>query len=334
MSDLVLADIGKSFGPLHVLQDIKLEVKPGEFVAFIGPSGSGKSTLLRIIAGLDSPTTGVMRIGGVDVSGLPLDQRGVAMVFQSYALYPNMSVFGNIAFPLQMQKLPAEAIRRKVTETAEKLQLSAYLDRRPAMLSGGQRQRVAIGRAMVREPKIFLFDEPLSNLDAELRVKMRLEIALLKQQFPGTTMIYVTHDQVEAMTLAERIVVLRGGRIEAVGDPLALYDAPPNRFVAGFIGSPKMNFLEGPAAAAVGGNSIGLRPEHLHLGTAGEGWPARILHIERLGSDTYVHTRLDDGQMLLARVAASTDLRQGATIRLVPDANQIHRFDIAGNALT
>ena len=333
MTDLTIAGLGKKYGEHQVLHDINLDVKSGEFVVFIGPSGCGKSTLLRVIAGLEGHSTGSILIGGADVSALPLDQRGIAMVFQSYALYPHMTVFENMAFPLRMKKMTTAEVKAKVTSTAEKLHLSQYLDRRPAMLSGGQRQRVAIGRAMVREPKIFLFDEPLSNLDAELRVQMRVEIALLKQQFPETTMIYVTHDQVEAMTLADRIVVLRDGRIEASGRPMKLYEAPTTKFVAGFIGSPKMNFVEGDAARAFGAHTIGVRPENLAVASGRDGWSGRVLHIERLGSDTFVFSRLDSGQTVVARVNDAGALQSGAEISLAPDPGRIHRFDEAGRAL-
>src|SRR5580700_7991506 len=256
MASVTLRGIAKRYEEHEVLRNVNLDIADGEFVVFVGPSGCGKSTLLRLIAGLEDVTSGHIRIDGAEVTAMPPAKRGLAMVFQSYALYPHMTVRGNIAFPLKMAGEDRETIERKVRQAAEVLNLIPYLDRKPRALSGGQRQRVAIGRAIVRAPKAFLFDEPLSNLDAALRVNMRLEITELHQTLQ-TTMIYVTHDQVEAMTMADKIVVLNAGRIEQVGSPLDLYRAPANRFVSGFIGSPRMNFFEGETAANYGANTIG-----------------------------------------------------------------------------
>ena len=267
MGNITLKKVNKSFGATQVIPGIDLTIEDGEFVVFVGPSGCGKSTLLRLIAGLEDTTAGIIEIDGRDVTGAAPAKRGLAMVFQSYALYPHMSVRNNIAFPLKMAKLEKVAIDKKVTEAARVLNLTDYLDRRPGQLSGGQRQRVAIGRAIVREPSAFLFDEPLSNLDAALRGTMRLEISELHHQLQ-TTMIYVTHDQVEAMTMADKIVVLNAGNIEQVGSPLDLYHRPDNLFVAGFIGSPRMNFATGEFSRPYGAHTVGVRPEHLQLSTA------------------------------------------------------------------
>src|SRR6185312_15685499 len=249
VGELALRDIVKSFGAIEVVKRVSLDVREGEFVVFVGPSGCGKSTLLRMIAGLEHTTAGDIVIDGARVNDLPPVKRGIAMVFQSYALYPHMDVFENIAFPLRVEKLPKPQIKAKVEEATRILQLGDHLRKKPGTLSGGQRQRVAIGRAIVREPRIFLFDEPLSNLDAALRTEMRIELMRLHKDL-GATMIYVTHDQVEAMTMADKIVVLNAGRVEQVGTPLDLYNHPRNRFVAGFIGNPKMNFIEGTVTAA------------------------------------------------------------------------------------
>ena len=258
MGYIELNEVTKNFGDLQVIKPLNLEIKDGEFTVFVGPSGCGKSTLLRLIAGLEDLTSGSIKIDGNEASDTPPAKRGLAMVFQSYALYPHMNVYKNIAFPLKMVGLEKEAIDKKVREAAEILNLTEYLERKPAQLSGGQRQRVAIGRAIVREPLAFLFDEPLSNLDAALRVGMRLEISELHKRL-NSTMIYVTHDQVEAMTMADRIVVLNNGIIEQVGTPLDLYRSPKNIFVAGFIGSPKMNLITGDIATKFNANTIGIR---------------------------------------------------------------------------
>ncbi|TIP53416.1 MAG: ATP-binding cassette domain-containing protein, partial [Mesorhizobium sp.] len=264
MGSLKLENVCMSFGRVNVLDDIDLEVQDGEFVIFVGPSGCGKSTLLRIIAGLEDPTSGCVRIDGDDVTLTPPAERGVAMVFQSYALYPHLTVRGNMGIGLKQAGLPQDEIREHVAEASRMLSLDEYLDRRPAELSGGQRQRVAIGRAIVRKPKLFLFDEPLSNLDAALRVHTRLEIARLHRELKAT-IIYVTHDQVEAMTLGDRIVVLNEGRIEQIGTPMELYRNPVNLFVAGFVGSPQMNFIDAARVGYPDADKIGIRPEHISV---------------------------------------------------------------------
>src|SRR5215510_9943200 len=268
MGSIRLEGVRKTFGHTTVIPGVDLDIEHGSFVVFVGPSGCGKSTLLRLIAGLEDVTAGRVIIDGKDVSSLAAAKRGLSMVFESYALYPHMTVRKNIGFGLKMAGRPREEIERKVAAASKMLNLTDYLDRKPGELSGGQRQRVAIGRAIVREPKAFLFDEPLSNLDAALRVQMRLEIARLQKTL-ATTAVYVTHDQVEAMTLADKIVVLNAGRIEQVGSPLELYGSPANLFVAGFIGSPRMNFVSGDLAAQLGASTIGIRPEHIVVGRDG-----------------------------------------------------------------
>ena len=324
MAELQLRGINKSFGSVKVIHDVDLDIGDGEFVVFVGPSGCGKSTLLRTISGLEEPSSGQVLIGGEDVTEFDPAERGVAMVFQSYALYPHMTVEQNLGFGLRMSGAPREEVAARVSEAARILELTELLDRKPRQLSGGQRQRVAIGRAIVRQPKAFLFDEPLSNLDAELRVQMRIEIARLHQQL-GATMVYVTHDQVEAMTLADRIVVLRAGRVEQQGSPIELYDNPDNIFVAGFIGSPRMNFLEGiitaidgdevtvslaafdaPAlkarrrstSGAVGDTvSLGIRPEHFAESSLGRPTlTATAQVVEQLGGVSYIYAVGNDGQ--------------------------------------
>ena len=332
MGDIHLNQVVKRFGDVEVIPPLDLEISEGEFVVFVGPSGCGKSTLLRLIAGLEDTSAGEIRIDGQDATTVPPAKRGLAMVFQSYALYPHMSVRRNIAFPLKMAGLDKAEADRKVDEAARVLNLSDYLDRRPGQLSGGQRQRVAIGRAIVREPKAFLFDEPLSNLDAALRVNMRIEITELHQSLK-TTMVYVTHDQVEAMTMADKIVVLNKGRIEQVGTPLELYRRPQNRFVAGFIGSPKMNFVTGEAAKAHGAETIGVRPEHLVTSTDGGLWEGRVGLSEHLGSDTFLYVPVDGVGTLTARAGGEFPLRHGDRIWLSPQQDQIHRFDGNGQAL-
>ena len=330
MGHIVLDKVQKAFGSVEVIPPLDLEIDEGEFVVFVGPSGCGKSTLLRLIAGLEDVTGGAIRINGEDATSVPPAKRGLAMVFQSYALYPHMTVRKNIAFPLRMAKLDRAEQDRRVEQAAAVLNLTDYLDRRPAALSGGQRQRVAIGRAIVREPAAFLFDEPLSNLDAALRVGMRLEISELHERL-GTTMIYVTHDQVEAMTMADKIVVLRAGRIEQVGSPLDLYRAPRNRFVAGFIGSPKMNFLEGDDAGRHGAHAIGIRPEHIALSTGEGTWRGTVGVSEHLGSDTFFHVHLEGRrQTVTVRAGGEVELRHGDTIHLTPDPERVHRFDAEG----
>ena len=331
MGEIVLKGVTKRFGDVEVIPPIDLTIRNGEFVVFVGPSGCGKSTLLRLIAGLEDVSGGVVEIDGRDATATAPADRGLAMVFQSYALYPHMSVKKNIAFPLKMAKLPAAEIEAKVQAAAKVLNLTAYLDRKPGQLSGGQRQRVAIGRAIVRNPQAFLFDEPLSNLDAALRVNMRLEISELHHTLK-TTMIYVTHDQVEAMTMADKIVVLQAGRIEQVGSPLDLYRTPRNRFVAGFIGSPKMNFLEGAEAAKHGAHAIGIRPEHIRISTTEGMWQGTVGVSEHLGSDTFLHVTTEHG-LINVRAGGEVDLHHGDSVFLSPDMGQLHRFDKEGWAI-
>jgi multiple sugar transport system ATP-binding protein len=332
MSGIRLEDVSKAFGPVDVIPPCNLDIEDGTFVVFVGPSGSGKSTLLRLIAGLEDVTSGRILLDGVNVADAPPAKRGLSMVFQSYALYPHMSVRGNIGFGLKMAGVPRAEIARRVAAVAETLKLTPYLDRKPRQLSGGQRQRVAIGRAIVREPKAFLFDEPLSNLDAALRVNMRLEIARLQRSL-GTTTVYVTHDQVEAMTMADRIVVLNFGKIEQVGSPLELYERPDNLFVAGFIGSPRMNFFDGATAAEFGAHAVGIRPEHLRASRDGEGWAGTVAAAEHLGSDTYLYVELAQQGTVTVRQQGEIGLQAGDAVRLVPDPARIHRFGKDGNAM-
>ncbi|WP_170366077.1 ABC transporter ATP-binding protein [Ruegeria arenilitoris] len=330
MGRIVLEKVSKSFGDVEVIPPLDLEINDGEFVVFVGPSGCGKSTLLRLIAGLEDVSGGRILIDDQDATAVPPAKRGLAMVFQSYALYPHMTVRKNIAFPLRMAGLDKAEQDRRVEQAAEVLNLTDYLDRRPGQLSGGQRQRVAIGRAIVREPAAFLFDEPLSNLDAALRVGMRLEISELHNRLE-TTMIYVTHDQVEAMTMADKIVVLQAGVIEQVGSPLELYRAPRNKFVAGFIGSPKMNFIEGPEADKHGAHTIGVRPEHIAASPNKGLWKGTVGVSEHLGSDTFFHVHVDGfAEPMTVRAGGEVGLRHGDTIHLTPEEDKIHRFDAAG----
>ena len=332
MSRIELNNVRKEFGNLGVINGVDLDIHDGGFTVFVGPSGCGKSTLLRLIAGLEDLTSGQILIDGRDVTDLGPAERGLAMVFQSYALYPHMTVRNNIGFPLKMAKQPDDVIAAKVQKAAETLNLSAYLDRRPGQLSGGQRQRVAIGRAIVREPKAFLFDEPLSNLDAALRVQMRLEIMQLHKTL-GATMVYVTHDQVEAMTMADRIVVLNQGRIEQVGSPLELYDRPKTHFVAGFIGSPKMNFISGAIAANYHAATIGIRPEHIRIGEASGAMRATIRIAEHLGSDTFIHVESNELGDLTVRATGNVEALPGTALALSLDPARIHRFDDKGQAI-
>ncbi len=337
MGRIELKGVEKSFGDVHVIQGVNLVVEDGSFVVFVGPSGCGKSTLLRLIAGLEDANAGAILIDGVDVIDQPPAKRGLSMVFQSYALYPHMSVRNNIGFGLRMAGVPQKERDAKVEEAAKLLNLTPYLDRRPAALSGGQRQRVAIGRAIVRQPKAFLFDEPLSNLDAALRVNMRLEIARLQSDL-GTTAIYVTHDQVEAMTMADKIVVLNAGRVEQVGSPIELYNRPDNLFVAGFIGSPKMNLVAGPLADRQGAATIGIRPEHVRLArggdaAAGEGWSGIVQVAEHLGSDTFLYVDVAGAGLVTVRAEGELGLSPGDAVRVIPDAARIHRFGADGLAL-
>ncbi|MCW4114007.1 ABC transporter ATP-binding protein [Aurantimonas sp. MSK8Z-1] len=332
MSGIQLRNVAKRFGDAEVIPGIDLDIQDGEFVVFVGPSGCGKSTLLRLIAGLEDVSGGTISIGGKDVTDAAPARRGLAMVFQSYALYPHMSVAANIGFPLKMAGQSKAAIDQKVKAAAATLNLTDYLARKPRELSGGQRQRVAIGRAIVREPEGFLFDEPLSNLDAALRVNMRLELSELHAQLK-TTMIYVTHDQVEAMTMADKIVVLNRGRVEQVGSPLDLYNHPDNLFVAGFIGSPKMNFIKGAYAKEHGAATVGFRPEHTTLSKESGAIKGVAGVSEHLGSDTFVHVKLEDGTQVTARCAGEMAVRHGDTVWLTPEDGRMHRFDEKGLAM-
>jgi multiple sugar transport system ATP-binding protein len=357
MSTIVLKGIEKSYGTVQVIKGIDLSIDDREFCVFVGPSGCGKSTLLRMIAGLEEITEGDLLIDGQKVNDVPPSERGLAMVFQSYALYPHMSVADNMGFSLRLAGVSKEERRAKVAEAARILHLDKFLDRKPKELSGGQRQRVAIGRAIVRKPKVFLFDEPLSNLDAALRVQMRIELARLHDEL-AATMIYVTHDQVEAMTMADKIVVLQGGIVEQAGTPLELYHHPRNLFVAGFIGSPKMNFLPAMVTAvtdaettiqlAGGANlavpvrsgrhkvgdtvTLGVRPEH--MGLAGEGEiVGEVMVVERLGGETFLYTQLKDGTMLTVQADGEipTGVHERIAIRLDPAT--CHLFDGDGLAI-
>ncbi len=330
MGRIQLKSVTKSFGDVQVIPPLDLTIEDGEFTVFVGPSGCGKSTLLRLIAGLEDITSGSIDIDGSDATDVPPAKRGLAMVFQSYALYPHMTVRKNIAFPLRMAKLDQAETNKRVEGAASVLNLTDYLDRRPGQLSGGQRQRVAIGRAIVREPAAFLFDEPLSNLDAALRVGMRLEISELHERL-ATTMIYVTHDQVEAMTMADKIVVLQAGVIEQVGSPLELYRTPRNLFVAGFIGSPKMNFIEGAEAKKHGAHTIGVRPEHIAVSENEGEWSGVVSVSEHLGSDTFFHVHETGlAETITVRADGEVGFRHGDRIHLTPRADVIHRFDAQG----
>ena len=357
MADVGLERITKSFGTLPIIKGVDLEIASHEFVVMVGPSGCGKSTLLRIVAGLEDATSGAIRIDGRDVTGLEPVDRGIAMVFQSYALYPHMTVAENMTFGLRVSGVPTAKIQARLGEAAKMLQLEPYLHRRPVQLSGGQRQRVAIGRAVVRDPKVFLFDEPLSNLDAELRVHMRLELARLHARL-GSTMIYVTHDQVEAMTLADKIVVLQGGQVEQVGPPLEIFDDPDNVFVAGFIGSPKMNFL--PATVVEGASqtlliegsedarvelawvraalspgeqvTLGIRPQHLRIADDG------VLRlqpdvVEQLGDVSYLHGMSPGGVEIVAQVAERLPSVPRSELRLALDLSHAFLFSRDGQRL-
>lgn len=342
MAGLTLRDVKKSYGAVNVIHGVDLDIADGEFVVFVGPSGCGKSTLLRMIAGLEAITGGTISIGGQPMNDVDPSERGVAMVFQTYALYPHMSVEENMSFGLRMTGHPKADIARRVKAAADILQLDALLKRKPAALSGGQRQRVAIGRAIVRNPDVFLFDEPLSNLDAELRVAMRVEISRLHNELAGSTMIYVTHDQTEAMTLADKIVVLRAGLIEQVGSPLALYDDPDNAFVAGFIGSPRMNFLAAEVAGLEGGVTLklvrqgdiqitlairgdglklgepcqlGIRPEHMSR-EAGVMLSLRVDVAEHLGSDSYIYAASPQGESLTIETRSGREARHGTSFSI------------------
>ena len=329
MTELKITDLDKSYGPVNVLKKINLDIKSGEFIVFVGPSGCGKSTLLRCISGLEEITAGDLEIGGRRVNDVAPSKRGIAMVFQSYALYPHMSVYDNMAYSLKLKKTPKAEIKKLVREAAEKLQLTDYLDRLPKALSGGQRQRVAIGRSIVRDPKVFLFDEPLSNLDAALRVQMRMEIAALSESLPGTTMIYVTHDQIEAMTMADRIVVLRDGVVEQVGTPMELYDNPNSLFVAGFIGSPKMNFFTGDLAKKFDAHTVGVRAEHFDIDKNGS-WVGKIVHTENLGSDSFIYVEVGAQMPVVVRQPGKSFYKLGQEVSISPKEGHIYRFDANG----
>ena len=336
MAFLELRGIEKFFGNLRAIKGVNLAIEKGEFVVFVGPSGCGKSTLLRMIAGLTEIDGGSLHLDGRDITGLPSSKRDLAMVFQSYALYPHMSVFDNMSFALRLANADKKTIAEKVQRAAQILNLTQYLQRTPKELSGGQRQRVAIGRAIVRAPKVFLFDEPLSNLDAALRGQTRVEIANLHHSL-GATTIYVTHDQVEAMTLADRIVVLRDGVIEQVGTPLELYDRPANQFVAQFIGSPQMNIIESHQVPQVedvpAGGFVGLRPENISLKPAGQGGlPGIVDLVESLGAETLVYVTIDSGAQIISRQATRTTLHNGDRVGVFLATADAHRFDAQGRA--
>jgi multiple sugar transport system ATP-binding protein len=357
MATVTLHDLHKAFGEVEIIKGVDLDIKDREFVVFVGPSGCGKSTLLRMIAGLEEITSGELTIDGERVNDVAPAERGLAMVFQTYALYPHMSVADNMAFSLRLAGVSKEQRYQKVREAARVLQLEPLLDRKPRALSGGQRQRVAIGRAIVREPKVFLFDEPLSNLDAALRVQMRVELARLHEAL-NATMIYVTHDQVEAMTLADQIVVLNGGIVEQAGTPLELYHHPNNLFVAGFIGSPKMNFLdakvaavspEGVTAELPGGAKLtvpvlpgrlkagdavklGVRPEHLRPGDVGE-LEGEVMVVERLGGETFLYTHLANDVMLVVQADGEIPTRVHDRIKIKLNPITCHLFDQSGAAV-
>jgi multiple sugar transport system ATP-binding protein len=350
MATVEFRNVRKSFGPVEVLHGVSVDIADSEFVVLVGPSGCGKSTLLRMLAGLENITSGEIAIGGRVVNSVPPKARDVAMVFQNYALYPHMTVFNNMAFSLKLAKAPKEIMEREVARAAKILGLEQLLHRYPRQLSGGQRQRVAMGRAIVRNPQVFLFDEPLSNLDAKLRVQMRTEIKELHQRLK-TTSIYVTHDQIEAMTMADKIVVMKDGLVEQIGDPLTLYDSPANTFVAGFIGSPAMNMIPGTARADGGAVTVafdggaklplpkgpleadgqavlyGMRPEHCGV-SAGEGLPVEVIVVEPTGADTQLYCRFN-GQELTATIGDRADCRPGDRINLAPDLRRAHLFDAA-----
>ncbi|WP_343315983.1 ABC transporter ATP-binding protein [Brucella sp. BE17] len=332
MGSLQLKSVHKSYGAQAVLKDIDLEVADGEFVIFVGPSGCGKSTLLRSIAGLEDVSAGEVLINSKDVTVTPPSKRGIAMVFQSYALYPHLSVKDNMGLGLKQAGNPKADIENRVAKASAMLSLDPYLARRPAELSGGQRQRVAIGRALVREPELFLFDEPLSNLDAALRVQTRLEIARLHRELKAT-MIYVTHDQVEAMTLADRIVVLNEGRIEQVGSPMELYNRPENLFVAGFIGSPQMNFIDAGRIDEKEAKTIGIRPEHIAVGREKGAWQGKVIHAEHLGADTILYVDTETVGLITVRLFGEHHYNEGDMIFATAESEKLHRFDDEGQAI-
>src|SRR5271156_3731475 len=332
MASVEVSNVRKSFGGFEVIHGVSIRVEDGEFVILVGPSGCGKSTLLRMVAGLESITSGELRIDGRIVNNLPPKERDIAMVFQNYALYPQMTVAKNMSFSLELARRPKDEVAEKVGKAADILGLKPLLERYPRQLSGGQRQRVAMGRAIVRDPAVFLFDEPLSNLDAKLRVQMRAEIKSLQQRLPATT-LYVTHDQIEAMTMADKIVVMHDGVVEQVGSPLELYERPANIFVAGFIGSPKMNFIAGDVARQHGAATIGVRPEHLRIDSQKQGWPGTVSVAEHLGSDTFLYVDAKQIGTLTVRYIGELDLAAGDPVWLSPDPARIHRFADDGTSI-
>ena len=333
MAKIELKNVTKSYGAVQVIKGVDLTINKGEFMVFVGPSGCGKSTLLRLISGLEDITTGDMLFDGERVNNVVPSKRGIAMVFQSYALYPHMKVYDNMAFGMKLDKTSDAEIRKRVESAAKLLQIEHLLDRLPKQLSGGQRQRVAIGRAIVRDPRVFLFDEPLSNLDAALRVQTRLEIAKLHHSMSNVTMIYVTHDQVEAMTLADRIAVLRDGKLEQVGSPEELYERPNSIFVAGFIGSPKMNFLTGKFAETFGCHTLGLRSEHIDVVQDNATFTGEVVHTENLGSDTYLFVEIGASEPVIVRQEGKSPIQYGTKVGLRPRDGHIYRFDEAGKPI-
>lgn len=358
MANINIQNINKYFGKVHVIKDISLDIKSESFTVLVGPSGCGKSTMLRMIAGLEEINSGTISIDGQIVNNLPPKERDIAMVFQSYALYPHMTVFDNMAFGLKLEKKSNDEINERVNDAAKILQIQDYLDRKPKQLSGGQRQRVAIGRAITRKPKVFLFDEPLSNLDAALRVQMRVELAKLHDQL-NATMIYVTHDQTEAMTLANDIVVLDQGIVSQKGTPMDLYNSPKNLFVAGFIGSPKMNFIESTVISKNSNSSevdilgsgklsipkvlsnvsegdkikIGIRPEHLEINQISDVvWEGKVFVAEKLGSGTFLYLE-KDGEPLVVQTDGDTKIKVGDTIKVGINSSRCHIFNEKGSSI-
>ena len=351
MTEININKINKYYGKNHIIKDVSLDIKSESFTVLVGPSGCGKSTILRMIAGLEDINSGTISIGGQVVNDLPPKQRNIAMVFQSYALYPHMTVFNNMAFGLKLEKRSKDEINERVIEAAKILQIEDYLDRKPKQLSGGQRQRVAIGRAITRKPQVFLFDEPLSNLDAALRVQMRVELAKLHNQLDAT-MIYVTHDQTEAMTMADEIVVLDQGIVSQKGEPLELYNKPSNQFVGGFIGSPKMNFVDSKILSSKNnkteidlfgsklvlsktlenssnGDSVvlGVRPEHLHINKKGDAsWESKVFVVEKLGSGTFVYLE-KEGDPFVVEIKGDSDIKIGDIVKVGFEASRCHLFD-------
>lgn len=347
MAKIILDNVGKRYGPVQAIKGVSLEISDGELIVLVGPSGCGKSTLLRMIAGLENITSGEISIGDRVVNDLEPSERDIAMVFQNYALYPHMTVFDNLAYGLKNRGMGKEEIQRRINEAAKALEIEPFLERKPRQLSGGQRQRIAMGRAIVREPAAFLFDEPLSNLDAKLRVQMRVEIKRLQRSL-GTTSVYVTHDQMEAMTLADRLVVLNGGLVEQVGLPIDLYEKPATTFVATFIGSPSMNLLDGltgsgwslspQAKVPVGAKTLGIRPEDLHPleaneGDAGFSAKVKIAAVELVGAESYVHSFLENGAPFVFRVAGRSIIQMDDVMTVYASPESLHFFNDNGNRL-